>query len=67
MMYQTKPKNTIVGFSSYYKVFKIYSDVKRPYNMNTFVKKATTKKNQKVSFFLNNLTQISQTVLFPLA
>ena len=44
-MYQTKPmtchqrkgKNTIVGFGSYYNVFRINSDVKRPYNMNTSV------------------------------
>ena len=48
-MYQTKPttyhqrkgKNTIVGFGSYYNVFRINSDVKRPYNMNIFVKKIT--------------------------
>ena len=60
-MYQTKPtmyhqrkgKNTIVGFGSYYNVFRINSDIKRPYNINTFVKT----KIQKVSFFCNNLTQ----------
>ena len=55
MMYQTKPKNTIVGFSSYYKVFRIYSDVKRPYNMNTFVKNKQQQKKQKVSFFFKQL------------
>ena len=55
MMYQTKPKNTIVGFSSYYKVFRIYSDVKRPYDMNTFVKNKQQQKKQKVSFFFKQL------------
>ena len=64
-MYQTKPstyhqrkgKNTIVSFRGYYNVFRINSDVKRPYNMNTFVKKKFKKKLQKGSLFLNNLTQ----------
>ena len=54
-MYQTKPttyhqrkgKNTIVGFGSYCNVYRINSDVKRPYNMNTFVKK----KYRKFHFF----------------
>ena len=57
-MYQTKPtyyqrkgKNIIVGFGSYYNVFRINSDVKRPYNMNTFAKKNNKKKKPKGSFF----------------
>ena len=39
--HQRKSKNTIVGFGSYYNVFRINSDVKRLYNMNTYVKKTT--------------------------
>ena len=58
-MYQTKPmtyhqkkgKNTIGCFGSYYSVFRINPDVKRPYNMSTFAKK---KQNPPR---INNLTQ----------
>ena len=54
-MYQTKPtthhqrkgKHFVVGFDSYYKVFRINSDVKRSNNMNTFAKKT----NRKAHFF----------------
>ena len=54
-MYQTKPtahhqrkgKHFVVGFDSYYKVFRINSDVKRSNNMNTFAKKTY----RKVHFF----------------
>ena len=56
IMYQIKPtkyhqrkgKNTIVGLGSYYNIFRINSDVKSLYNMNTFAKKKQIKvKNKK--------------------
>ena len=36
---QRKGKNTIAGFGNHYNVFRINSDIKRPYNINTFAKK----------------------------
>ena len=36
---QTKVKNTIVGFGGYDHVFKINSEVKKPHNLNAYVKK----------------------------